>query len=175
MLRHDNLLRAGIAICAVGAILCFGVAACALQPNQVTGHAVAAPMMPDIPGCAEIDIDSEQRGVLGANGAVNEIAAHTVVNYSHVGAGSHIGITGEGSCLWIAGNIGPNVAISVTGPGSGIVIKGSIDPSVRIDAGAGMVTWIPLLTTTSELHGAPDLRISDEDGGLLIINGMEEQ
>lgn len=178
MLHHDNLLRTGIIAMTVAGISC-GVTSCTMLDSPHSNNAatqqtsVKADVPEDLRGCNEVDIDSKQRGVLGTNGAVNETSARKTVVYAYVSAGSHIGLTGESSCLWITGDIGPNVAISVVGHGSGIVIQGSIDPSVRIDAGAGMITWIPGLVSPSRLTGAPHLRISDNDGGRLIINGMQ--
>lgn len=168
----DTRLRAGIAVLTAATAICFGLSVSAMHTRQTTGHAVAASQMPDVPGCSEVTISS-QPDSLGTNGAVNEKTPRAVVDFAQVGAGSHIGLTGDSSCLWITGNIGPNVAISVSGSGNGVIIQGTVDPSVRIEVGPGSITWIPKLESPSQLHGAPDLRISDDDGGRLIINGMQ--
>lgn len=170
MLNHDTLLRAGTTVCIATVVLCT-LSACGQQARSITGHAVAAPSMPNVPGCSEVTLTLEP-GNLVANGAVNEPTPSALVNYVNVGAGSHIGLSGDNSCLWISGNVGPNVAISVSGHGSGVIIKGTVDPSVRIDVGPGSITWIPSVLSPSA-PDAPDLRISDDDGGRLIVNGME--
>lgn len=176
------LLRPAIAALLVGGIV-GSMAACATTTpeshhrNDAKAHQAPERDHPEnLAGCNGISINSQQRGDLGTNGAVNEQDIQAVVVHANVGSGSHIGLTGEGSCLWITGDVGPNVSISVSGNNSGIVVKGTVDPSVRIDvSGAGSITWLPKVATLGFAgRDAPDLRIAGTGGGTLIINGLEE-
>lgn len=176
----NTLLRPAIATLLVGGIA-GSMTACATTPhNESTIFGPSAESRPGKPrnlaGCNGISIDSWQRGDLGTNGAVNEQDTGAVVVHANVGSGSHIGLTGQGSCLWITGSVGPDVSISVSGDNSGIVVKGIVDPSVRIDvSGTGSMTWLPKVTTLGFAgQDAPDLRIAGTGGGTLIINGLEE-
>ncbi len=165
-------------------VIIVGLAACATttseshHQNDVKAHQVLTGNIPEnLAGCDEIDIDQQLRGDLDTNGAVDERAARAVVVYDNISTGSHIGLTGEDSCLWITGNVGHDVYISVSGDGSGVVVEGTINPSAFIEvSGADAITWLPKITTVGFAgEESPTLRIAGTgDEGVLIINGLTE-
>lgn len=163
-------------LCVVAGLLCGSVSACMMQQTFQPTATSPAPKLdkqaPNMGACAEISVARYQRGDLGRFEPINEEKARNIVVLNNIVGGSEITISGDDSCLYITGDVGPGTAIRVNGNGSAIAIDGAIDHLVVLSAfGQDATMWLPTFVADSD---APYISVRGDTGGAVWIEGGKQ-